>query len=93
MISKTIGGEMSLAEQQAYIEEMHRRHPDKQFQEMTFTIEGDTVRIDYVYEPIPFERIRRITGYLTGTLNRWNNAKRCEESDRVKHDAVRGSGS
>ena len=33
----------------------------------------------------PFERIRRITGYLVGTLDRFNNAKRKEESERVKH--------
>lgn len=32
-----------------------------------------------------FERIRRITGYLVGTLDRWNDAKRAEERDRVKH--------
>ena len=35
---------------------------------------------------MPFERIRRITGYLVGTLDRFNNAKRAEEQDRVKHD-------
>ena len=35
---------------------------------------------------IGFERIRRITGYLVGTLDRFNNAKRAEEHDRVKHD-------
>ena len=34
---------------------------------------------------IKFERIRRITGYLVGTLDKWNNAKRSEEKDRVKH--------
>ncbi|WP_352408232.1 anaerobic ribonucleoside triphosphate reductase [Lawsonibacter hominis] len=34
---------------------------------------------------VPFERIRRITGYLVGTLDRFNNAKRAEEHDRVKH--------
>lgn len=34
-----------------------------------------------------FERIRRITGYLVGTIDRWNNAKASEEKDRVKHDA------
>lgn len=33
-----------------------------------------------------FERIRRITGYLVGTLDRFNNAKRAEVNDRVKHD-------
>lgn len=34
---------------------------------------------------VMFERIRRITGYLTGSLNTWNNAKKAEEKDRVKH--------
>jgi len=36
-------------------------------------------------DPVPFERIRRITGYLVGTVDRFNNAKRAEERDRVKH--------
>ena len=35
-----------------------------------------------------FERIRRITGYLTGTIDGWNNAKRAEEKDRVKHPII-----
>lgn len=34
---------------------------------------------------IKFERIRRITGYLVGTLDRFNNAKRKEVKDRVVH--------
>ena len=34
---------------------------------------------------VGFERIRRITGYLVGTLDRFNNGKRAEEHDRVKH--------
>ena len=37
-------------------------------------------------EGVGFERIRRITGYLVGTLDRFNDAKRAEEHDRVKHD-------
>jgi hypothetical protein len=36
-------------------------------------------------EGVRFERIRRITGYLVGTMDRWNNAKKAEEHDRVKH--------
>jgi ribonucleoside-triphosphate reductase len=36
---------------------------------------------------VKFERIRRITGYLVGTLDKWNNAKKAEEKDRVKHNA------
>lgn len=34
---------------------------------------------------VPFQRTRRITGYLVGSLERFNNAKRAEEKDRVKH--------
>lgn len=34
---------------------------------------------------VNFERIRRITGYLVGTMDKWNNAKKAEERDRVKH--------
>ena len=37
-------------------------------------------------DDVKFERIRRITGYLVGTLDRFNNGKRAEERDRVKHD-------
>lgn len=35
---------------------------------------------------VHFDKIRRITGYLVGNIDRWNNAKRAEERDRVKHD-------
>jgi hypothetical protein len=34
---------------------------------------------------VPFQRIRRVTGYLVGTLDRFNDGKRAEESQRVKH--------
>lgn len=36
-------------------------------------------------ENIPFERIRRITGYLVGSMDKWNDAKKAEERDRAKH--------
>ena len=42
------------------------------------------------HEP-KFERIRRITGYLVGTLERFNDAKRAEEHDRVKHGSAQGN--
>ena len=34
---------------------------------------------------VKFEHIRRITGYLVGTMDKWNDAKKAEEHDRVKH--------
>lgn len=48
-------------------------------------IDEDTADISYHTDKVPFERIRRITGYLVGGMNRWNDAKRAEEHDRVKH--------
>lgn len=40
-----------------------------------------------VGKDIKFDRIRRITGYLVGSTERFNNAKQAEERDRIKHDA------
>lgn len=46
---------------------------------------GDTVDIYYHIPQVRFDRVRRITGYLVGTVDRWNDAKRAELEDRVKH--------
>jgi len=48
--------------------------------------DGHFVNLTYC-DRVPFERIARITGYLVGTENRWNDAKRAELHDRVKHAA------
>ena len=47
--------------------------------------DGEYVNLTVTTRQRPFERLRRITGYLVGTMDRWNNAKRAEEGDRVKH--------
>ncbi len=44
-----------------------------------------TKEVKSIGKDVSFERIRRITGYLVGTTDRFNNAKRAEERDRVKH--------
>lgn len=46
--------------------------------------------LHYDIPPRKFTRIARITGYLVGTMDRWNNAKRAEEHDRVKHEVDDG---
>jgi hypothetical protein len=43
----------------------------------------------YVGEGVGFERIRRVTGYLAGDIKRFNNGKRAEERDRVKHSGIK----
>ncbi len=42
-----------------------------------------------VGEGVKFERIRRVTGYLSGDVSRFNNAKRAEEKARVKHTGIK----
>ena len=47
----------------------------------------DEKKLDEKYgQGVKFERIRRITGYLVGTMDKWNDTKKAEERDRVKHD-------
>lgn len=78
-----VGGEMQPDEIAAYVEHArakYGREPDA----LTLKIDGEYVDMDMRYYD-PFHRIRRITGYLVGTTDRWNDAKRAEESDRVKH--------
>lgn len=48
-------------------------------------VDDEYADITYSDKAPDFERIRRITGYLVGTLDRFNDGKRAEEADRVKH--------
>ena len=48
-------------------------------------MEKETKKAKMVGEGVKFDRIRRITGYLVGTLDRFNNAKKAEVNDRVTH--------
>lgn len=50
---------------------------------VTVTVNGDWLDVDY--HIIPFSRLARITGYLTNDIARWNDAKKAELKDRVKH--------
>lgn len=78
------GGVAAKEELQAYFNravEMYKKEPV----EIDVKIDGEFVDLAYHFEPQPFQRIRRITGYLVGTLDRFNNAKAAEEHDRVKH--------
>lgn len=79
------GGTMEKAEIDAYLARAKEKYPDKVISSMDINMDGEFVDITYHWETVPFERIRRITGYLVGTLDRFNNGKRAEEADRVKH--------
>ena len=86
-INVTISGINDMSEQEivAYIDMLQDENQDELSQLTISPAENGEVNLDYVLQPARFERIRRITGYLVGTIDRWNNAKRAEEHDRVKH--------
>lgn len=84
-----VTGEGYIPEEEAiaYVDRGRELHGNK-VKEIVVTIDPDDpdmVDLEYIWEGQPFHRLRRITGYLVGNLGRWNNAKRAEEHDRVKH--------
>ena len=79
------GGTLPQKEIDIYVQTLKEQNPDKVIKSVDFTVDGEYVDMKYDYDSVPFERIRRITGYLVGTLDRFNNGKRAEVEDRVKH--------
>ncbi len=78
------GTQIEEKERQAYVDYLEKKHGRK-LKKLEIEIDGDFANLTYEWEPVPFERIRRITGYLVGTMDHWNDAKTAEEADRVKH--------
>ena len=84
----TVKGIDNISEQEilAYMHLIHQENRNDEIESLEISAEsGDNVALAYTLRPPQFQRIRRITGYLVGTLDRFNNAKRAEEHDRVKH--------
>ncbi len=66
-----------------------REHTDDPVKSISVTMCDDgKVDVDYTTQGAKFERIRRITGYLVGSMDSWNDAKRAEEHERVKHNVL-----
>jgi hypothetical protein len=79
------GGNLSEKELEAYLRHIAEQYPNRKLKYLNVKLDGEYADLSYDFEPVPFERVRRITGYLVGTMDRWNNAKRAEERDRVHH--------
>ena len=77
--------DITAKEARNYIEYVKARCSDKLIEINVTLCDDGKVDVDYTLQAQRFERIRRITGYLTGSLETWNNSKRAEESERVKH--------
>lgn len=82
---KVIGGTLSEKEINTYVTQIKEANPDKEITGFEFTVDGEYVDTHYTYDNVKFERIRRITGYLVATLDRFNDVKRAEVEQRVKH--------
>lgn len=82
---KVTGDDICKDEERALIESATAKYGDA-LEKLEIHVDGEEVELTYHLRCSPFERVRRITGYLVGTLDRWNNAKQAEERDRVKHD-------
>ena len=78
------GGTLEQQEIDAYIARAKEKFGREPFG-IDIKVDGEFVELSYDFGSQPFHRIRRITGYLVGTLDRFNNGKRSEERDRVKH--------
>lgn len=82
---KVINSEIPDAEVMLYVDYVRKKYGVCPVS-MELKLCGDEVEMKYeLPKSIPFERIRRITGYLVGTLDRFNDGKKAEEHDRVKH--------
>ena len=79
------GGALSRGELEAYCARAQKKYPNNMLESLDIHVDGDYVDLTYHTRPADFSRIRRITGYLVGDMSRWNDAKRAEERDRVKH--------
>ena len=88
-MSVMITGNAPEREQLAYVDYLEKKY-NRKLKSLEISIDGDFADLNYEFEPAPFERIRRITGYLVGTMDQWNNAKAVEEGDRVKHSVSSG---
>ncbi len=88
-MSIQITGNVSPAEKQAYVDYLEKKY-NRKLKSLDIKIDDDFADLNYEFEQMPFERIRRITGYLVGTMDNWNNAKSSEERERVKHDVSTG---
>ena len=77
---------ISEKEKNAYIQHIRKNNPNREIEWVEIVIDEEGfANLTYSLAPVEFERIRRITGYLVGTTNKWNDGKKAELKDRVKH--------
>jgi len=83
-IEISVNGDISDEELSVYLTQLQSKQKLKIIR-ADVAVDGEYIDFRFTFEIVPFERIRRITGYLVGTTDRWCDSKRAEEHDRVKH--------
>ena len=78
-MSVIITGNADPKEAQAYVDYLENKY-NRKLDKLDIRIDGEYADLDYTFSHVPFERIRRITGYLVGTMDHWNDAKAAEEA-------------
>ena len=81
---EVLEGELQEDEAARYVARGREKYGDR-LKGIKAKIDGEFVELSYDIGRVPFQRIRRITGYLVGGMERWNDAKSAEEADRIKH--------
>ncbi|WP_378952030.1 anaerobic ribonucleoside-triphosphate reductase [Pelosinus sp. sgz500959] len=83
-IEVTVTGTISDDELSVYLTQLQAKQKRKIIK-ADISVDNEYIDVNYTFEYMPFERIRRITGYLVGTTERWGDAKQAELRDRKTH--------
>lgn len=78
-------GTLTEEEIQHYVDYVREKNPKREIESIDIEVDGEFVNISWELAGVWFERIRRITGYLSTDYRHFNDAKQAEVLDRVKH--------
>lgn len=80
-----IGGKMERSEIDWYIEYAGKKYPGRQIREMDIIIDGEFVDFKFYFSDLDFQRAYRSADYLVNDMNKLNNAKQSEFSQKERH--------
>lgn len=80
-----IGGEMQRSEIDEYIKYAGEKHPGRQIKQMDIIIDGDFVDLKFYFKDMDFQHAYRSADYLVNDMNKLNDAKQSEFSQKERH--------
>lgn len=82
---EVVGGPISEAEKLAYVDHVMKKAGRSDINDLQIRIDGNYVDLTWHYNQQPFDRVRRVTGYLSKST-RMNSGKQAEVKDRLPHE-------